>query len=514
MPKMSRFDQRAVALVELRGTRTECDLFEEALADRGWPVLEKRGSTASVVTDRRFWYTIEARFPGSRINAVRGARERIELISDELQLDLNVEVADRVVRDPVDRPQWYAYARPVTHPHTVPLPRRVRWTERWNTWCAGTLGLRDTGRLITATSSSAAQNHASRPLPGIPPQPRRVAARRSGGATWSIPAGGGTRRRSRQQLSWLFVLVVVWCWSGARMADLGGGGFVSWGGFGLLALCLVPAGAAVIRRGFPQASEAEAFVGAGVLGAVGVGLGMNMVRAQPEVGSTSRGLAYLMAGFIVFNGIRLLVRQWSWRAVAPWLIPAILPIVLGFVPSIGVGLHASYLDAFDLNVEDVDVPNVWQFIASVKFMAVMNLWLVALAGLGYMLHLHWLVRERWAGYAFLLGLSAALFLTGVWGRGLEPAGAAGRDAVAVAKSGRTPDPYFGIAPEWVCAHPIGKVEAIPVDGGEFVPTRPYLKVGDAGGTVVLWDAGKEQALKMPMSKLRIVPADKRPTSCA
>ncbi|MFI5767003.1 hypothetical protein ACIA74_00390 [Streptomyces sp. NPDC051658] len=514
VPKMSRFDQRAVALVELRGTRTECDLFEEALADRGWPVLEKRGSTASVVTDRRFWYTIEARFPGSRINAVRGARERIELISDELQLDLNVEVADRVVRDPVDRPQWYAYARPVTHPHTVPLPRRVRWTERWNTWCAGTLGLRDTGRLITATSSSAAQNHASRPLPGIPPQPRRVAARRSGGATWSIPAGGGTRRRSRQQLSWLFVLVVVWCWSGARMADLGGGGFVSWGGFGLLALCLVPAGAAVIRRGFPQASEAEAFVGAGVLGAVGVGLGMNMVRAQPEVGSTSRGLAYLMAGFIVFNGIRLLVRQWSWRAVAPWLIPAILPIVLGFVPSIGVGLHASYLDAFDLNVEDADVPNVWQFIASVKFMAVMNLWLVALAGLGYMLHLHWLVRERWAGYAFLLGLSAALFLTGVWGRGLEPAGAAGRDAVAVAKSGRTPDPYFGIAPEWVCAHPIGKVEAIPVDGGEFVPTRPYLKVGDAGGTVVLWDAGKEQALKMPMSKLRIVPADKRPTSCA
>ncbi|MER5358115.1 hypothetical protein [Streptomyces sp. NPDC002785] len=65
----------------------------------------------------------------------------------------------------------------------------------------------------------------------------------------------------------------------------------------------------------------------------------------------------------------------------------------------------------------------------------------------------------------------------------------------------------------MCAHPIGKVEAIPVDGGEFVPTRPYLKVGDAGGTVVLWDAGKEQALKVPMSKLRIVPADKRPASC-
>ncbi|WP_327275898.1 hypothetical protein OG609_31340 [Streptomyces sp. NBC_01224] len=513
MPKVKRFDQRAVALVELRGTQTECEMFEGALADRGWPVLEKRGGTASVVTVQRFWYTIEARFPGSSINAVRGARERIEVISDELQLDLNVEVADRLVRDPVDRPQWYAYDRPEVHPHTVQLPRRARWMERWNTWRAETLGLRDTGRLITATSPSAAQNLASRPLPGARPQPRRVAARRSGGATQQVPVGVGTRRRSQKQLSWLFVLVAIWCWAGARIADTWRGGFGSWCGFGLLALLLVPAAVAVIRGGFPQASEAKALAGAGILGAVGVGLGVNMVRTQPEAGDASHVITYLMAGFVVFNGIRLLVRQWSWRAVAPWLIPTILPIVLGLVPSVGFGLHAFYLDAFDLNVEDVDVPHLWQFVASVKFTAVMNLWLVALAGLGYMLHLHWLVRERWVGYAFLLVLSAVLLLEGAWGLGLEPAGAAGRDAVATAKSGRTPVPYFGIAPEWVCAHPIGKAEAIPVDGGEFVPTRPYLKVGDAGGTVVLWDARKEQGLKVPMSKLRIVPAEERPGSC-
>lgn len=488
-------------------------MFEKALTDRDWPVLEKRGVTASVVTESRFWYTVEARFPGSSINAVRGARERIELISDELLLDLNVEVVDRVVRDPVDRPYWYAYDRPEVHPHTVRLPRRTRWAERWHRWRAETLGLRDTGRLITATTSAAAQNLAARPLPGAVPQPPRVAARRSGGAGQPASAAFGTRRRSRQQLAWLLAFMAVWAWAGARIADLWTHGPGSWWGFAVIACGLVPAAVPVIRRGFPQASAEKAFAGAGVLGAIAVGLGVNVVRTEPGAGDGSQVITYLMAGFVVFNGIRLLVRQWSWRAVAPWLIPTLLPIAFGLVPSLGFGLHAFYLDAFGLNAEDVDVPRFWQLIASARFGAVMNLWLLALSALGYLQHLHWHVRDRWLVYVFLLGFTTVLFFQGTWGLGLGPASRTGKEAVAAAKTGRAPEPYFGITPQWVCAHPVGKVEAIPVDGGRFVPTRPYLKVGDAGGTAVLWDADREQALKVPMSKLRIVPADERPATC-
>lgn len=52
---------------------------------------------------------------------------------------------------------------------------------------------------------------------------------------------------------------------------------------------------------------------------------------------------------------------------------------------------------------------------------------------------------------------------------------------------------------------------IPVQGGEFVPSRPYLMLGDSGGTVVLWEPGTRKSpddgrvLKLPLAKLRIAP---------
>ncbi|MBT2364433.1 hypothetical protein J7E88_03605 [Streptomyces sp. ISL-10] len=511
MPKASRFDQRAVALIELRGTRIECDMFEEALAARGWPVLEKRGGTGSEVTERRAWYTIEARFPGSRFNAVRGARERIEAISDELLLDLNVEVVDRVVRDPVDRPHWFAYRRPQAHPRSAPLPRWRRWAERSMLWQAENLGVRDTGRLITATSASAAQHLATRALPGTALQPGRVAARRPMGTGPRTDLG--RRRESGRLLARLLMLMALALWAGARIADRHAQGFDSWWGFAVIGLGAVLATAFVFRQAFPATSKAAALVVGVVLGATSAVFGAHMVRTEPGSGWGSRVIVYGFAAGLVFNGIRLLVRQWSWQRTAPWLLPALLPISLGFLPSLGLGLHTFYLDAFGLNLEDVEIPRAYQFAASVKLTVCMSLWLAALALLGYMKHLHLYVKDRWFGNVVLAVVSLVLLLQGALELGVLSAGRAGSQAVAAAKGGRTPVAYFGIAPEWVCAHPIGKAEEIPVEGGEFVPSRPYLKVGDAGGTVVLWDAGRQQALKLAKDRLRIVPDDRRPASC-
>ncbi|MFI2369366.1 hypothetical protein [Streptomyces sp. NPDC018833] len=130
-----------------------------------------------------------------------------------------------------------------------------------------------------------------------------------------------------------------------------------------------------------------------------------------------------------------------------------------------------------------------------------------------MKHLHLYVKDRWFGNVVLAVVSLVLLLEGALELGMLSAGRAGTEAVAAAKGGRTPVAYFGIAPEWVCAHPIGNAAGIPVEGGEFVPWRPYLKVGDAGGTVVLWDAGGRQVLKLAKDKLRIVRDDRRPASC-
>ncbi|WP_344327715.1 hypothetical protein, partial [Streptomyces macrosporus] len=256
----SRFDQRAVALVELRGTRIECEMFEEALAERGWPVLERRGPTASDVTDGRFWYTVEVRFPGSRSNAVRGARERIEVLSDALLLDLNVEVVDRVVRDPVDRPHWFAYDRPDVHPRTVSLPWHRRWRERWSLWEAENLGARDTGRLISATSASAARHLAGRPLPGAAPPPRRVAARRPMGTRPRTAGTLGRRREAGRAFSRLLMLMVVALWAGARIADRHAEGFGSWWGFALAGAGATCGVVVLFRRAAPEISWAGALV--------------------------------------------------------------------------------------------------------------------------------------------------------------------------------------------------------------------------------------------------------------
>ncbi|MFE9858845.1 hypothetical protein [Streptomyces sp. NPDC005780] len=512
MSQTTRFDQRAVALVELRGTRTEFEMFESALAERGWPVLAKRGGEASAVTDRSVRYTVEARFPGSRINAVRGARERIEVISDELQLDLNVEVVDRVVRDPVDRPHWFAYDRPEAHPDPASLSGWQRRAQKWRVRSAETLGRCDTGRQITAVSAQAAQVLADSPLPGARPQPGSVAVRRPLGADTEVRGTLGTSRESSKLMPRLYALGAFELFLGIQLAGARAAGF-GWWICVLLACGTVCAASFVLRRAVPEATRLFSLVCALVLGGAAVVLGALIVRTEPAAGYGARVGAFTLGIVVVLNGVRLLVRQWSWQRTAPWLLPALLPIVLGFLSPLGLGLHPFYLDAFQLEAEDVEIPEVYQFLASLKLALCMSLWVVALAFLGYMKHLHLYVKDRWLANMLLLVLSTVLLVSGVGTLGVLSAAEAGTRAVTDAKHGRTPAAYFGIAPEWVCAHPIGNPETIPVDGGEFVPARPYLKVGDAAGVVVLWEEDKGQALRMPMAKLRIVPADRRPASC-
>ncbi|MFJ1591376.1 hypothetical protein ACIOD0_14175 [Kitasatospora albolonga] len=252
-----------------------------------------------------------------------------------------------------------------------------------------------------------------------------------------------------------------------------------------------------------------------VLGVGTAGMGATIeLSGEPGGLSGALGLLTVAAGYAVSTGIRLLVRQWSWRVVAPWLFPAVLPLALGLFPSLGLGLHALYLDAFGLSLEDVEIPRLWQLIATVRLGLAVNLWLIALAVLGYLQHVHLCVRERWHAYTLLGFLALLLLWTGGWTFGLETAARAGAGAVRAAASGQAPDAYFGITPQWVCVRPIGQADRIHVDGGEFRPSRPYLKIGDASGTAVLWDPAEKGAFKLPLNKLRIIPVDKPPKSCA
>ncbi|GAA3388587.1 hypothetical protein [Streptomyces roseoviridis] len=507
------FDQRAVALIELRGTRTDCELLERAFEDRGWPVLERRGEP-SEWAERRLWYTVEARFPGSSLNASRGARERLELVADELLLDLQVQAVEVVTRDPVDLPHWFAYERPEARPRTVSgLPRRVRWRERTRLWLAENTGSRDTGRLIVATAPGEAQHLATRPLPGAPRRGGRIAARRPWGTSARPAPARGGRRESSALLNRLILILMIGVWAGARIADTHSRGVGSWGWPVAVLLGGAGAAAAVWKGAAPGATRAGSSLFGCLLVASSAGVGVYAARTAPEVGYGSSVVLVCLAAVAVGNGIRLLVRQWSWQRTAPWLIPALLPLGFGFLPGLGLGLHAMYLDAFGLDLEDVEIPKAHQMLALLKLTACMSLWFFAPSLLGYMKHFHLHVKDRWFGNAVLLLVSILLLAQGVLGLGLVSAGEAGVQGVAAAAKGRTPAAYYGIEPEWVCVFPVGRADQVPVDGGVLAAADAYLKIGDADGTVVLWDPEARSALKAPLSRLRLVPREERPASC-
>ncbi|MGW6535348.1 hypothetical protein ACWGBV_07560 [Streptomyces sp. NPDC055051] len=512
MPRASGFDRRATALVEVHGVRGEHELFEEALAARGWPVLDRQGRDPQPLVERRVRYLIEARFPGSRLNAVSGARQRIELIGDELQLDMRVLAVECVERDVKDLPRWYAYARPEV---PADATAAVRARKRLELWRAEHLGTRDTGRLITAATPQAAQWLAATPLPGAPAPAAGVAVRRpSGAAPTSTPVSAlGGRRAAARVMGGLLACAVLAMLLGARVMDVL---LVQdrWSWPSLVLLPLIGWYAAVTASRDPQGSSraATATIAVGLV-LFSSAAGAFLAREVPDRGVAAPVLMGVLTAVAVANGLRLLVRQWSWQRVAPWLLPALIPLAFGFLPGMGTALHVMYLDAFGVDLEDVQIPRAYQFMAMLKLTACLSLWFIAPSLLGYMQHFHWHVKDRLFGNLVVLVMSIVLVLLGFMGYGLLAAGTAGKKAATAAAAGRTPPGYYGIDPEWVCPAPVGALAEVPVDGGVLDPKRAYLKLGDSGGVVVLWDARERAGMKVPLEKLRLVPADSARTAC-
>src|SRR6478752_2609852 len=88
---------------------------------------------------------------------------------------------------------------------------------------------------------------------------------------------------------------------------------------------------------------------------------------------------------------------------------------------------------------------------------------------------------------------------------LETAEEAVDRTTSAAERGTDPPPFFGVHPEWTCVEPVIPVGRLPVEGPPLDPARPYLSFGVAGGNAVLWDAEAGEAVKVPASKVRLVP---------
>lgn len=513
-----RWDQRAVALVRLKGTSTDCALFEAELQARGWPVLNRRDVQSSgVQSETDCQYTVEVRFPGSAMRASTGAREHLEVISDRLVLDLVVEAVQCVERDPVDLPVWYVY-RPPAAAELLVQTRAARWRAGAAAWSARTLGSRDTGRQVRAGSAEEALTLTARSLPGVPGAPDAVSVRRSLGVTPPPPPSDGWHRRRApmRRLAVMQFPALVGLVCGAWVAGLWGAGPL-WALLPPLPFFLgaVAAASMIARWALPTFSGVRLLVAGHAAPVLAAAFGAFAVVTAPDrrvgFGVVVVGMAF---GYLVLTGVWLWVRQSRWALTLPWLLPALLAFLPGLFPGLGLSLPTFYLDAFDLDMEDVEVPAAMRLLATFRLLAAALVLLIAPAVLGYMRHTHRMITGSWFGYTAVAFVSVYTLMAGVVGLAFVSASAAGHKAVAAAAEGRTPGRYYGIRPEWVCVHPVKDLARVPVDGGTLDPVRPYLSLGDAGGTAVLWDARETAALKVPLSALRLVPVDDPRRPCA
>ncbi|MFD8280789.1 hypothetical protein ACFV47_16565 [Streptomyces solisilvae] len=481
------FDQRVAALVRLKGTDADCELLEETCEQRGWPVLRRpqhppSGQSANVL------YLIEVRIPGARFRAVHGARVKVEELGDQLVLDLQVEAAEAVDRDPVPDQSWMVYA---SRESALGQPPSHTWRAKWERR-AVIKGRRDTGRAVRARDEVDALRKAREKLPGTPDAPAGVRVRKGDAKDYYI----GRRTQERHEI-WLIHLCLV----NLVLVGLVREHPVFWAAVGGMAVICIWA-ALPLRKNCLTALMAWG---------PPIWLGWNATES-PLFADTKKLAA--VGGLYAFGaGLLLLVRTWSWREWGPWLIPVLFPVLLSFFPGVGFLVHTFYLKEFGLASGDVDVPLEWQFVASAKVVGAMSLWLLMPAAWGYLKHFHVVIQDRWIYGIMTVWLAVSVFAGAPNEFVIDPATDAGKAAQDTTKRGDTPASYYGIESEWICASPLTGLDKLPSQGGTLHPSRSYLLLGDANGTAALWDRNEEAALKIPLNKIRVTPQPDPDKSC-
>ncbi|MGB9998602.1 hypothetical protein ACPMJQ_29210 [Streptomyces pseudogriseolus] len=523
---MGEIEYRTVVLVEVNGLATDCALFETACTELAWEVLE-RPAHPSGSQMCRVQYVVEARMAGAALGARRGVREALDRIAARSNLDVVMLAIQPVRHEFQDRTAWRAHTvPPAAAPWGIPRhawPRLRHWLVRGGWW--------DLERDVTARTAEEALRLARRPLPGAAPLPAGVRVR---------PLDPSARAEShprhvRIALLWRIAAVSLVLYVGGRLLGTGlrvhnvidvpsgllGAMLLIWGA-GLSALLLRDmvrlAGAAGTSRGRIGVSvQAAALCG---LCAWAISDGANSSQ-DPSV-------LLLTAGAVAApRGLYLFISRSTWRTWVPWLLPALLPIVIMVLPGIGSMVFLAYLYPFGAEPGDVDIPPYWQLYAALRWSVVVLAFLQAPALYGYLRHLHAPVAlRRGTGLILAVTVTGVALLIGARYVVLEPLRAS-TEAYKAALDDHTPATYYGISPEWVCVRPVEGMTPgeVPAQGGEFAPGRTYLKLGDSDGAVVLWWAGAterrsktlslsdDETLKLPLSKIRITPADDPSRGC-
>ncbi|MEV0444450.1 hypothetical protein AB0I84_34480 [Streptomyces spectabilis] len=219
-------------------------------------------------------------------------------------------------------------------------------------------------------------------------------------------------------------------------------------------------------------------------------------------------LHLLLAGAVfVTGGIRRLARGGSRRPFLVAVFVALLPVVVPALGGLSPVLFTFYGAAFHVRAEEMDVAEVWQFLASVNVLGIsVALTLFFLACWGY-LRLP-LFRHRTLRLLLpIVALTGAMGLTLAWAvTVLDGASAAGGAAVRQWRSGRVPDHYYGANPQPVCVTPIDSLDELPLYGNRLDPKQVYGTFGVVGGQVTLWDPESGDAFPVPSDAVQVLSA--------
>ncbi|MER8001583.1 NnrS multi-domain protein [Streptomyces sp. NPDC095613] len=509
----ARYDQRVLALVEVRGGDRDWAEAEQVFEAHGWLVLDHSppggasGPGAALRPDPAArLYRIEVRLYGSARRAERGAAWHVRRAARAAQLEMYVRRADRLERDVDLLPEWLAHsaprrtARPPGSPARGPLVTRVR--RRLGRWAART-GAYDAGTMVSGAPLEALRL-ARADLPGGAAARGDVSVRPMDGrrrrpASSRRPEGQLDRRLARLALSF-FVMAMA----AVIAVHSTGAARYGWAGVALIALGIGTWAGLTMDRVGERATNLLLTVFVGVV---------SLSISFSDGGLSASQAATNLYGLVLAAGLWLLVRQWSWGEWATWVVPLVVTLVFSSFVGAGSVLHALYADALSLSPGDLDVPPIWQFASALRLVSFLLPVLLLPAVWGIAKHFHYVKPdERMNGLMYLALL--AVFLVTAGGIAVDDATGAARRTAKAARKGDPAPPYFGVEPEWACLEPTVPLASLPGEGGRLDPTRPYLSFGVAGGDAVLRDRESGDTLKVPAGKVRIVPVDTGRGRCA
>ncbi|MDQ1028021.1 hypothetical protein QF035_005603 [Streptomyces umbrinus] len=438
------YDVRNRALVEFSGDVAEHETLQEALSVQGWKIIKSWSVLGSQQRTRNF-YILEIRFLGSRFGVDRGTRKRLERFGDVHSLNLAV-----------CGPEESEYLNIISGASHVGE------------------NLEEIKKLLEPPGGRG-ENWRRRDIAS-----RQLMAFLVGVAAWVMIFGSV----AIVEISVLAgILVVV-----ALCAQVS---CIRWA-VGILDT--------VHRRRRFWRLMLLAFLSDWF----GVGYGLAQHRDSLPLWIIP---SFIAAGLIA-AGLRLEVRQASWRAVLSWLIPVVITVVFAVFPQFSVVWTASYLHHFGVDADEVSAsPENLLGGASGLFGLIVCL-LAVPAVLGTIRHFHVGFtddRQHAASYVALLLLVVFGWLAFLQISSFREANA----AKAYASDGRSPAAFYSVTPKLICVIPLEKPADLPGDGPMLNPAVSHLYFGTKDGMAVLWSPADGQKVTVPAQSVRLIEVEKR-----